>query len=255
MNWSKNKIVARLMGLCALGATSCHPVYYQPITQHVPAFTQKGELYLSANFQKGDRVDAYNMHAAYATGAHWAVGLNGNFVNTAFLERTNNALASLPSKSTFGEINIGYFTASANKRSIFEIYGGLGKGSIENQFRTNGMSLVDLTRLSLQPSWTWRSKYIALIVSSRLSFLSYVVQKNTFNRFDWFDQTNYLNNRTIPLFEPALMFRAGSEQVKGFVQIITAANFTAKNSPYLYNPTTINVGVTININTLESITN
>lgn len=248
MNWFKNKT---LMSVCILCVTSCHPVYYQPTTQHTPLFTQKGELYVSSNFQAGDNVNAYNIHVAYATSAHWAVGLNGNFVgpDLKFLKNGLSTMFPNKNKSNFGEVSMGYFKASVDKQYIFEIYGGLGAGYIENHFNV-GMSAVHLTRLSLQPAVAWRKKYAALILSSRFSFLNYEIQKNTFRNLDWLQKTNSLNNQMITLWEPALMFRVGGESIKGFVQFITSAEFTSKTSSFLYNPGSFSIGITVNINAL-----
>jgi hypothetical protein len=249
MNSFKNKTFASLMGICVLCVTSCHPVYYQPTTQHTPLFTQKGELYVSSNFQGGDNVSGYNMHVAYATSAHWAVGLNGNFVGPDLKFLKKGVTTPFPNKSNFGEVNVGYFKASVDKQYIFEIYGGVGAGYIENHFNM-GMSAVHLTRLSLQPTVAWRKKYTALIFSSRFSFLNYEVQKNTFRNLDWLQKTNRLNNQMITLWEPAFMFRVGGESIKGFAQIITSAEFTSKENSFLYNPDSIHIGITVNLNTL-----
>lgn len=235
----KNTTIGNIIALCTLGFTSCHPVYYQPSTQHTPLFQKKGEIYVAGNAQVGGATDGYNIHAAYAMSSHWAIGLNSNLVNT-----------TSQGKSYLKSVNFGYFNSYWDQKMNFEIFSDYGKGDITirmNQYEAN----IDLTRFQVQPALGWRWKYIDLIVSSRFSFVKYNIKNihfmNLQNR-QWFEQVNYLPNRMIPIFEPAFTLRAGGRRVKGLLQLSLASEINNSHGLFVYDKAKIHIGICAGLN-------
>jgi hypothetical protein len=244
-----HKTVRTTIAFYTLCVTACVPTYYLPSVQHTPLFREKGASYLSGTIEGSRYPTTFAVQGAYAIGSHLGIGLNGNWVYA-----NRNAAGTAGIKSNFGEATIGYFTSSANQKSVFEVYAGLGFGSIRNQFfgangNSQGDSEVYLTRFGVQPAFGWRTKYVDLIVSSRLSFLKYDVQRVTFSSATnrWIEQADYLRNRIIPLVEPAFTIRVGGPQIKFMAQITSAVELVPSHQSFSYSKNMFYVGICVDL--------
>lgn len=151
----------------------------------------------------------------------------------------------------FIELGAGYFTP-VSKDWVFETYGILGLGSVENHFPstkgnypgTNGDIFANIFRVGIQSNFGYKSKYFSAAVSSRIINLSYSKIKGDLI-FNGENQVDYLKeNSSIFLVEPALTIRGGLEKVK--LQYGYSLNLS--NSDFRQDNTFLTIGLNYNFN-------
>lgn len=195
---------------------SCSPKYYSPNTQNVPLLSEQGEVQVNL----AGNASQVEFQGAYALAPNVGVQANGGLFIPKELDNGNGG------SGKFLELGAGYFRPIGN-RLVFETYGLLGLGSMENHLpttvvdhpQTSGDISAGILRLGIQPSLGFRSDYFQAGVSARLANLVYRNIKGDLI-FDGENQVDYLeNNRSNLLFEPALTLRGGSKTVKLQTQI------------------------------------
>ncbi len=145
-----------------------------------------------------------------------------NFYSASGGEKTTNSGGSTPNSKDNGsgsyiEGGLGYFTTVNSSDVIFEVYGGVGMGSVTNNYSLGETSKVSVQKLFLQPS-------IGFIIGPGLEFglasrFSSVQIKPTLNTihpdsYDY-DAVDELARHTNHFFwEPGFLIRGGSKQVK-----------------------------------------
>lgn len=219
---TKNFLFAGLILLCMGG---CAPVYYTPTSQNVPLFTQKGE---SRVIVMGNESQA-ELQAAYAATPHLAFQLNGGL----FFSPDDDS-ATGDGHGRFAELGAGYYTPIGDSRFVFETYGLVGIGSVENSFPesvannpgSNGRLNANLYRFGVQPVIGFKSKYFSAALSSRFVSLNYSGIGGSL-MYDGLNQQAYLrDNSSLFLIEPALTVRGGFERLQLQLQFIGSANLT-----------------------------
>jgi hypothetical protein len=220
------KKITLLAVLGCILMTGCNPIFYTPNTQNVPLISQKGEtnITLSGN---GNRVE---LQGAYGVTDGFAVNANGGLFIPANLSNGNGG------SGKFMEIGGGYFNPVSN-HLVFETYGIIGLGSMENHLpttvtqnpQTTGNISANIFRYGIQPNFGYKSKYFSAAISSRIVSLNYSnVMGNLI--FEGKNQVDYLNeNRSSVLLEPALTLKAGLEMVKLQIQYGYSLNLTNSN--------------------------
>lgn len=214
----KNLVFIILSG--SLFFASCSPKYYSPNTQNVPLISESGEtnLTLSGN---GNLVE---FQGAYGAGSNIAIIANGGM----FLEQeTENGTGS----GRFVGAGIGYHNSIGNNM-IFETYGLIGFGSVENDFSLNPTTLrggsldANIVRFGIQPNIGYKSKNLEIAGSARILNLLYNnVEGNLI--FEGEDQIAFLEeNNSNFLVEPALTIRGGLEKIKLQFQIGYSLNLS-----------------------------
>jgi hypothetical protein len=207
----------------ALIAIGCNPKYYSPNTQNVPLLSEKGEVNLSLS----GNANQAEFQGAYAAGEHFALQANGGLFIPKDLENGDGG------SGKFIEAGAGYFTP-VSERFVFELYGLLGTGNVENDLRsrattnppTTGVISASVFRYGIQPNFGFKSKYFSAAVSSRIVSLNYSNIDGDLV-FDGMNQRTYLSdNSTNFLFEPALTLRAGIEKLKFQLQIGRSFNLS-----------------------------
>lgn len=205
---------------------SCHPIYYIPNSHNVPLISEKKEANISL---MGDP-DRVELQAAYGLTESFAIQ-----ANTALYIPKDDENGSGGSGNLF-EVGAGYFTKVATQghvSAVFEVYGLMGYGSVENHFpsddpQNNSFDNISANfwRIGIQPNFGLKSKYLSIAISTRLVNLRYnnikgnLVHENII-------QTDYLNdNRSLFLVEPALTLRVGLKKFKIHGQLGASQNLT-----------------------------
>jgi hypothetical protein len=234
--------------LIILTANSCNPCFYAPNTQNVPLFKEKNEGIASMGMHIGSYSTGFEMQAAYSCTNH--IALMGNYFhfghryeNTDYFFYSDDGFF----RGDYGEFGLGYF-AAFDGDYVFEVYGGAGWGGIHNENTTDQTTLksdVRYNRFFVQPAIGWAGKHINLAFSLRYCLLNYTDLDVINTQYpgdipDLYALTD-LNHNPSFLFEPALTFRAGGENIKFQTQFCYSANL---GNPEAYDdPLSINMGI------------
>ena len=192
--------------------SGCSPIYYAPNTLNVPMIRAKGEGVLGGYI--GDP-SSVNIQGAYSPKQNWAVMADGVWGS----EDSSNQGGS-------GHLitgGAGYYRP-LNNHFMFDTYGILGLGSVENHLSQGDVS-SGFVRYAIQPSAGFQSKYFEANVASRLVALRYF-HTNGSNAAE----VTYLKGvGTQFLLEPALTVRAGYDAIKAQFQYGYSYNLTDSN--------------------------
>jgi hypothetical protein len=206
-----------------LPLAGCSPKYYAPNTENVPLLQERSEGALSL-LASEDRVE---IQSAYA----FATGLSG-MLNVGFHDVKDDEEGD-GGEGSFLEIGPGYYRPLKN-RLVFECYGLLGYGELENHFPstadespgTTGKLDAKLVRAAAQPTLGWKSRFFDAALSARVGVLSYFDIEGDLV-FEGKDQVEYLEeNRSHFLVEPAVTLRAGYGSLKVQAQWVASLNTT-----------------------------
>lgn len=203
---------------------SCSPTYYIPNSHNVPLISEKGETQILVAGNQ-DRIE---FNAAYALTESFAIKANA----AIYIPKKDVGFGS----GNYFEFGGGYFSKFAsNEKFVFETYGLLGVGSLENQFTddiqsiTHGFMLANAIRLGIQPNVGYRSKFFTCAVSTRFVNLRYYNVRGNLV-IDSINQIDYLKtNNSYFLLEPALTIRVGFEKLKLQAQMGYSINLSEMN--------------------------
>lgn len=205
------------------GMLSCNPKLYSPNTQNVPLISEKGQT----NLTLSGNLNQVEFQGAYGIAENIAIQANGGLFIPADLNNGNGG------SGKFVEVGAGYFKP-IHTMWVFETYGLLGIGSVENHFPstkniapdTDGDISANILRVGIQPNFGYVSKNFSAAVSSRFVNLSYnKIDGDLIYQGELF--TEYLTeNKSNFLIEPALTLKAGFEQIKLQLQYGYSWNLT-----------------------------
>lgn len=230
-----------LVAISAVLLAGCNPKYYSPNTQNVPLLEKKDETNLTVS-GNGNQVE---FQGAYALTNDIAVMANGGLFMPSDLDNDNGG------SGKFGEIGLGYYTKLENN-IIFETYGLIGIGSVENHLpgsleensTLSGDIRADLIRVSIQPNIGYKFDMFSIALSSRFSMLNYTSVDGDLV-FDGENQVDYLNaNSSNFLIEPALTLRGGLEKIK--LQLQVGYSLNASNTDFKQDKGFITFGLNFN---------
>ena len=228
--------------------SSCYHVYYAPNTANAPLLSQKGEGRLNGLIASGMESEfvGAELQAAYAIQRNWGVMLN--FLTAKESENTGNYIES--GRGSYAEAATGFFAPiSSNKKWIAELYGGLGTGSVINEYGNMDESKVGVTKFFLQPAFGYKSRSVEFAVVPRLSQVRMQVKRQRFssgeNDYAKQDIDALTANPQLFAFEPAFIFRGGGEIFK-----ISVALSFCNMSAFLYNQPneTLNASIGASVN-------
>jgi len=209
--------------------TSCLHHYYAPNSNNVPLFKEKNEGRIQAQFSGGNDYEGFEFQSAYSVGKHTALQLNFFTANgneeEAFVEPSSG-------KGTYIEAAAGYFAPSHNNHWVFETYGGVGTGTVTNEYYKSESSKVGVTKFFLQPSYGFSTKNFEIAVSSKFSLANFNVKNSTVtmdnNPADFPDIEFLRNNKSFFFWEPGIMLRGGFKQFKILAQFTYSASNDSK---------------------------
>lgn len=219
-----------------IGFASCNPKFYTPNTQNAPLISEKGEtnLTLSGN---GNQVE---FQGAYGVSENIAIQANGGLFIPSDVNDDGGS-------GKFLEFGAGYFKPLDNN-FVFETYGIIGVGTVENHFPSTSSGKGDISanilRLGIQPNFGYKTKHFSAAVSSRFVNLTYNKIEGDLV-YDNVNQSDYLkNNSSNFLIEPALTLRGGFENLK--LQVQYGYSFNLSNSDFRQDNQYLTVGLNFN---------
>jgi hypothetical protein len=223
--------------------TSCNPKFYTPNTHNVPLLTEKGETNLSLS----GNANQVEFLGAYGIGKNFAVVADGGLFIPKDLDNGDGG------SGKFLEIGGGYFKPLDN-HLVFEAYGLVGFGSVENHFpstinsnpQTLGKISANILRIGIQPNFGYKTKYFSAAISARICNLSYNKIDGSLYYENEF-QTDYLSkNSSNFLVEPALTIRGGLKKIK--LQLQYGLSFNVSNADFRQDKNQLTVGLNFNFN-------
>ena len=196
----------------------CTPIYYSANTQNVPMITNKGET----NLTFAGNADRGEFQGALGVSERFALMADGGF----YIPKDNDNGDG--GSGRFVEVGGGYFRPIDNQ-FVFETYGLLGFGKMENHFTSGGDISAGLLRYGIQPGFGFKTKYFSAAISTRIVSLNYSNIKGNLV-YNGENQIAYLNdNKSNFLLEPALTVRGGLEKIKLQVQLGRSFNLSNSN--------------------------
>lgn len=236
-----NRKFQLLIGATALVMGGCTTKYYIPNTQNVPMISQQGQTNLSFA-GNGNQVE---FQGAYGISDAVALQANAGFVFPQEDDNGNGGSGKLI------EGGLGYYN-NLTENWLFDTYGLLGVGNMENDFpttvssnpSTTGKISASILRFGLQPSIGYHNDYFSIALSTRVTSLNYSNIKGSLV-FGEIDQVAYLeDNKSNFLIEPALTIRGGFEKLK--LQLQFLKSFNLSHSDFKQDDTLLSVGVNFN---------
>lgn len=221
--------------------TGCSPKFYTPNTQNVPLISEQGEtnLTLAGN---GNQIE---FQGAYGVTKGFAIKANGGLFIPSDLDNGNGG------SGKFIEFGGGYFKP-INENFVFETYGIIGFGNMENHFpstisdnpQTNGEISANIFRYGIQPNFGYKSKYFSAAISSRIVSLNYSNIKGALI-FEETNQINYLKDHNSHiLLEPAITIKGGFEKIK--LQLQYGYSLNLSNNDFRQDNSFLTVGLNFN---------
>jgi hypothetical protein len=210
---------------------SCTHVYYSPNSGNVPLFKKKGEARINGYYSLGstitDNIKGGEVQAAYAVSNHVGVMLN-----TAFMGASNGSGSQKDAgNGSLIEAGAGYYKP-LRKNYVFETYGGVGLGSVKNEYSTGGSSKINFSKFFVQPSFGYSITNFDIGLVSKFSFVNMTINHSTFpngnDPFKTYDIDYIKANPFSVLWEPSLFLRIGFKTVKAQFQYTPSYNLNNK---------------------------
>ncbi len=248
----KNYTHILILGIIIFLNSSCVHYYYAPSSNNVPLFKEKGEARIQAQYtstaaQADDAADGFEIQTAYAAGNHTALQLN-------FFHASENEQEYGSGSGNYIESAYGYFKPFAKNRLVFETYGGLGFGSVNNVFKNTSNYITEqaktsITKFFVQPSLGFTTKYFDVAFSSKFSLVNLGLNNSTLskenNDYDYEYVESLRKGRSYFFWEPGLMLRGGFEHVKVVMQL-TETIMSDDTQPISNGSISLGLAITLN---------
>jgi hypothetical protein len=205
--------------------------YYTPNLQNVPMFTEKNVLSGDIAGSFGAANSSLEVQAGLSLPAHLALTADYMTGGTRHLREGVSDISKIEYYEGAAGIYIPF-----NNYGVFELYGGLGKGTQNHTFAykeyngnliwtwvSDGTADLSFSKFFIQPDIGIKTEFFEGAFSCRFSKLKFsrIDVNNTIHRID---ELNDLKLNTEPwLLEPTLTIRGGSETVQVQLQIISSA--------------------------------
>lgn len=232
-----------LIALTLFLFSSCVTLY-KPNTIQSPLLTEKGEATIGGAIALSGS-GLYNLQAAYAVAPNIGLTLNGMY-HQRTITSGNSTLEEL--NMYFGEVGAGYFKKfGADKKTLFQFYGGLGNGLTNNSMNYDSVISPYLKaqyfNAYLQPGLAIVEKNYQIAFDVRANYVRmYNIEAYLYNRFNWWDiDSKFRPDTTISFLnlEPTLTFKAGDERIKGIFQLGATIPTINPESYYIVNTSSI----------------
>lgn len=217
-------------------SVSCVTSYYTPSAHHVPLFQDKGEFSVQGTVNTNGLLDG---EIAYAITNNVAImggiSLNGSKEISNFEKASGSHL----------NLAVGYFTPLVGKNTMFQLYGGMERGGYNYSYKTidrlnflgNGnysISYMDVgtanyafNKFYLMPSFGYTHQIFDFAFSLRMAHLSFAKVENNVTKQNTYAYKTVEGLRDIGnsiLFEPAITWRVGWENLKWQTQVGWSVN-------------------------------
>ena len=238
--------------LIPLFLTSCFHVYYAPNTVAAPMLSHKNEVRINGLYAYGgdSEYDGGELQLAYAIKDNWGLMFNSFFAGNSHAKDEYYETGH----GSYFEAGAGYFNRfEPGSKWMYECYGGLGFGSVTNDYDYLDYSKVGVTKFFIQPSVGFKSRYFEFAFVPRMGVVNWKVQKeqiqNSQNDYLKTDLQAISNKPTFFAFEPGIILRGGAEGFK------LQAGFTLFTNNHFYydfaESANFNLGVSINLNRMK----
>jgi hypothetical protein len=240
--------------MIAAALTSCHHVYYAPNTPNTPMLVEEGDTRLTGLYTGGADSDYEGGEVQFAHAVSDKIGIMAAGFFAGVTENTGSR--DEKGNGSYLELGAGRFMAfDPKKRWIGELYGGVGFGSVTNDYGLGDRSKVNIIKPFIQPLIGYKSKYFECAFIPRLSLISWKVKENNIlsdeNLGAKSDLAIISGKPSFFAFEPAIMLRGGGTNVK--VQgALSFSKFNAANAIYSFELIeTLNgsLGISVTFNT------
>jgi len=152
------------------------------------------------------------------------------------------------------EVGVGYFRALDEKKKwMGEIYSGFGAGTVKNDYGFGDHSKVNSYKFFIQTAVGLKSKNFEAMIVPKVSFINWKVKERNIRRsgnssYAEADMNSIEAKRNFLAFEPALVFRAGGQNLK----LQWGLSFSSFNSSSFYDEELIetvnaNIGISIDL--------
>ncbi len=202
--------------------TSCYHVYYAPNTANAPLLSQKGETKINALYANGgdSEFQGGEFQFAHAVNKNFGVMTNVFFAGKSetVSDYLTNATHIEKGNGSYIEFAGGYFkNFDERKRWIGELYGGIGFGSVKNDYGFGDHSKVGLSKGFIQPAVGYKAPNFEIAFVPKVSFINWKVRENNINSQENISVKDEMKaidgKKNFVAFEPALLLRGGG---KGF---------------------------------------
>lgn len=196
--------------------SSCSPVLYSSVGQNVPLFHEKGEVTLSSGYCETWDTRGFNVQFATAIDSNLAL------ISSLYSMKGIDYDYGLGSdddiwhgRGSYFEIGVGKFGYSSQSKLSYELFAGIGYGSMKN--KTN-YSSVDGKYIKpfIQPSIGISGGIVEFALTPRIGLVSYISNTNSMITPAYEERVdNFFNEKKNTLvFEPGATFRIGYRNVK-----------------------------------------
>ncbi len=215
-----------LLAATALFCSSCYHVYYAPNTANAPLLAEKGETRINAVYTAGGFSDyaGGELQVAHAVGKNVGIMINGFTAGKSdevsdYFSGGNNNTHTEKGSGSYIEFAGGLFKNFDDKKKwIGEVYGGVGFGSVKNDYGSGDHSRVSDTKFFLQPAIGYKIRNCEMAFVPKLSVVNWKVKESRISSSDNYnakEAINYISqNSGFFTFEPALLLRGGIQNVK-----------------------------------------
>lgn len=202
--------------------SGCGPVLYSNVGQNVPLLQEQGEFSGQISYSSSDA-------AWYANG----IGIQGAYaisdkvaaIGSFYSLKGNDPYADeeWEGNGSYFEFGAGMYGGKEEKMFLYEVFLGIGSGSIKNESLINQGEYINVKYLKpfIQPSFAFSTQYFDLALTPRIAYLTYS-DKDSFyftqNGLPITPDIYFEENDNKILFEPGIMLRGGFPGVKLEIQ-------------------------------------
>jgi len=178
---------------------------------------EKGETRINALYTSGADSDYEGGEIQFATAVTDKIGIMASGFFAGVTENTGSR--NEKGNGSYMEVGAGRFTAfDPKKHWIGELYGGIGFGSVKNDYGLGDHSKVNIVKPFIQPLVGYKSRYFECAFIPRISLISWNVKENNINSDDNLgaksDLATISGKPSFVAFEPAIMLRGGGANFK-----------------------------------------
>lgn len=207
-----NRLIAMFV-LTFIGSafSSCSPILYTSVGQNVPLFHGKGEVTFGGGY--ADTGDATGVTMQFA------VAVDSSLAVSALFHSLSGSYSNEPDfwegSGTYFEGGVGKFGTMSEGLCAWEVFVGLGYGSIKNTNLNQGVN-ARYIKPFLQPSISIGTGVVEFAITPRIGVVNYTAHSSTLTDAQnaevieaFFDEKS-----TTLVFEPGVTLRLGYRGVK-----------------------------------------
>lgn len=199
-----------LLVIAVIALNSCSPVPYANVGQNVPLFKTKGEVRLAGHYSSTDDAAGVGLQAAAAIDSSFAV--MSSFYSLKSIGYDND----WDGDGRYFEIGLGKFKTIGHSNFMYDVFAGVGFGSIRNNNNAGSSLNVNFMKPFLQSSIGLSTPWFEVAFTPRFAVVHNTNYENNLIDPNHHNQAeNYFrDNKTKFVVEPGITFRAGYKGLK-----------------------------------------